>query len=182
MRKIPMSIKDFFKKPEVSSEFDETFKKLLDVVPRNLSREDTRAYLKDFTLQELPEYEGVRADLFARPSCIPTNVLYVSYGTKNRAVKSLINIGYPSYIPNRVSQAHRKMMFNKLDSVLDESFRRAVNPDNIVYWCKGSVIIGKNLKKTKKEFKGAPYISVESFDTQVFPVEVVFKTLTKKAS
>lgn len=55
MRRIPRPIKDFLKKPEIFNRLDDTFKKLLDVVPQNLSREKTRAYLTEFTLQELPE-------------------------------------------------------------------------------------------------------------------------------
>lgn len=73
------------------------------------------------------------------------------------------------------------MLFKKLDAVLDENFRRVINPDNFVYWCRDFTMIGKGLKKTEKVFKGGPYISIESFDTRVFPVEVVFRRLIKTA-
>jgi hypothetical protein len=170
----------FSKKPKILNEPDNIFKKLLDVVPQNLSRKGTRKYLKEFTLQELPEFEDVQADLFTREHCVPTNVLYVSYGTKNMAAKSTLNIGYPPSIWKKVSQAHRKQMFKKLDSVLDEKFAKGVNSDNVVYWQKGFTIIGKKLKTMKKKFKGTVYITIESFDTRVFPIEVVFETLSYK--
>jgi len=60
-------------------------------------------------------------------------------------------------------------MFKKLDSVLDEKFARGVNSDNVIYWQKGFTIIGKKLKTIKEEFEGVIYITIESFDTRVFP-------------
>lgn len=168
----------FLKKLKVISEFDNIFKKLLDVVPQNLSREEAREYLKEFALHEQPEFEGVQADIFTRQNCVPTNVLSVFYGTKNRAMKSIINIGYPLAVWKKVSQAHREQMSKKLDSVLDEKFAKGVGPNNVIYWQKGFTIIGKKLKTMKGEFEGALYISIESFDTRVFPMEVVFEELS----
>jgi hypothetical protein len=166
--------KQIFSKP------DDIFKKLLDVVPQSLSREETRIYLKEFKFDELPQVEGVQADLFFRPNCFPTNVMYVSYGTRNKAITSTLNIGYPALIWKIVWQAHRKQMFKKLDFVLDEKFGRRINSNNVVYWQKGFTIVGKNLRAMKKEFKGALYITIESFDTRIFPMDVAFEKLNYK--
>lgn len=168
------------KKLIVLNEFDDIFKKLLNVVPQNLSREETRTYLKEFILEELPEVEGSRADLFKRPNCVPTNVLYVYYGTRNKALKSTLDIGYPPNIRKIASQAHRKMMFKKLDSLLDEKFARGVNSDNVVYWQKGFTIIGKNLKTMKNDSREVLCITLESFDTRIFPLEDIFDKLGNK--
>lgn len=77
-------------------------------------------------------------------------------------------------------KVHRRMMSKKLDSVLDEKFVRRTNSGDVVYWQKGFTMIVKKLKTIKKEFNEAVYITIESFDTRVFPMEVVFRELTKE--
>lgn len=115
---------------QIFNKIDSTFEKLFDVVCNNLSREQTRDLLKEFHLQELPDVDDVRADLFSRPNIIPTNVICVFYRPNGLAGKADINIGYPKYIPKFISEMGRKQMVRKLDGFLDKRFGSAITSTN----------------------------------------------------
>lgn len=156
----------------IFNKIDATFEQLLNVVSQNLTREQTRNLLKEFHLQELPDVDEIRADLFSRPNIVPTNVIYVLYLPTDKAVKSDINIGYPKYIPKIIAETHRRQMLRKLDKFLNERFGPAKSFANGIYWKSLSTLVIRNLKETGKgPVKGALYIGIEVFDTNIFPTE-----------
>lgn len=154
------------------NKIDSTFEKLFDVVCNNLSREQTRDLLKEFYLQELPDVDNVRAELFSRPSIVPTNVICVFYRPDGLAGKANINIGYPKYVPKFISKVHRKQLLRKLDKFFNKRFGAEISCANGIYWQSGDTLIIRNLKETDTgKASGAPYIGIEVFDNKIYPKE-----------
>lgn len=172
-----------FTKNKVLNERDETFTKLLDIIPNALSRKETKEYLNEYTF--IPEGRRIHkdfefeSDCYYRPKIVPRPLIRILYD-EDRPFSSDIYLVYPLkgvVITGVVHQAHRKMLFKKLDSVLEEKFGRPGRERGLTFWHKGFTLVVKTLYQ---ERDGRLGIRIASSDTRTYPVERIFEDYENK--
>jgi len=164
--------------------FDKSFYvKLLDIIPFKLSREQTRNHLKEFECKELPEISGVKADEFIFSNKIPVNIIYVSYGTKDRASIVKIDIAYPLKLqPTLIWKSVAKVRANQicykqLEGILDNKFKRCKSSGGNFYWTNNFSVVKKKVVANKD--KPSIHVYVDCANTEIFPSEIEFNKWTE---
>lgn len=168
----------WFTKKRVLNNLDDTFIKLLDVVPHVLSRKKSKEYLNEYKF--VPEnhqfHKNFISDYYYRPQIVPRTSIRTLYD-KNKPFNSIIWLTYPLNINKIIVKKHRKMIFKKLDSILESKFGRAGTKNGLTFWHKGFTLIIKNLSEEKNGRLG---IKTSLFNTKTYPVEKIFENYEKE--
>ncbi len=169
-----------FTKEKVLNNLDNTFIKLLDIIPRVLSRKKTKAYLKEYNFisENHHFHKDFISDYYYRPQVVPRPSMRVLYD-KNKPFSSTIWLTYPLNINKFIVKKHRKKVFKKLDSVLESKFGRAGMENGLTFWHKGFSLIIKDFSEEKDGRLG---IKISLFNTKMYPIEKIFEDYKKERS
>ncbi len=159
---------------------DKEFKKLLDVIPRNMNQEQTREYLKEFRWLELPG-EDKYTDVYERPLLNPTNEFIITYGNNGTAALGKIIVAYNPKAGN-VAFPHAKTLSKQIDKYLKkQGYEIKFLENEINYWEKDNTIVYKQIVNSKK-YEGYPDIQIYIRNTIGRDFELIKDEILKERS